>query len=176
MIDRSLRILGVAAILAGLGAAGAANAQGQMGAWHYEAKDGGYRATASGTINKSAMFGFACDSPGPVSIYAFIVPAAPLGVPRNGALKKGLTYQVDNGASITKDWFYPDETKNETEITKTIGVDSFDVLNAVKKGKRTVRVVIAKTDGKTLDLAFDIAGGDAALAKLVADCKSVEYK
>ncbi len=179
MANRPLQVL---IVFAGLLCSIAAVAQQtQMGAWRYEVGDAGkgapaFRAVATGAANKTALIGFACDSPGPVSIYAFIVPGSALGVPKNGALKKGVTYQVDGGAAITKDWFYPDETKNETEISKTIGVDSFDVLNAVRKGKKTVRVQALKTDGKNLELSFEIGGADAALAKLVADCKSAEYK
>jgi hypothetical protein len=161
------------------GAAPAKQSETQMGAWRYVVSDDpGTPAFRMVTTNatKNASFGFQCDKPDQVSIYAFIVPGEKLGLPRNGAFKKSLTYQVDSAASVTKDWFYPDESKGEEMISKIPGVDSFDVVNAVRKGKKSVRVQAGRADGKTLELQFDIAGADAAVARLIADCKSAEYR
>ena len=159
------------------GAALAKQSETQIGAWRYIQSDSApaFRVVTTNAA-KNATFGFQCDKPDQVSIYAFIVPGEKLGIPRHGAFKKSLTYQVDGSAAITKDWFYPDESKGEEMISKIPGVDSFDVINAVRKGTKSVRVQAGRADGKALELQFDIAGADAALNKLIADCKSAEYR
>jgi hypothetical protein len=154
----------------------------QIGAWRYletrDAKSGavGYAALASTSANPKAAFGFRCDRQAGLSIYGVFVPGEPLGMPKSGELKHGLSVQVDAAPALNNDWFYPDENKGETEVTRSPGIDSFDILNAVRKGTKTVKVRTAKSDGKPVELSFDIRGAKEALNKLVADGKSTEYR
>jgi hypothetical protein len=154
-------------------ASNAALAQAQMGAWRYASVGNGFQATVS---SGKASFGFRCDRQAALSIYGVFVPGEPLGMPRNGELKRGLSVQVDNAPALNNDWFYPDETKGETEVQRSPGIDSFDVLAAVRKGAKTLKVRTTKSDAKPLEFSFDIRGAKEALNKLVADCKSSEYR
>lgn len=164
--------IAAAAMFVGL-TSGAALAQTQMGAWRYGPAGNGFQATVN---SGKASFGFRCDRQAALSIYGVFVPGEPLGMPRNGELKRGLGVQVDSAPALNNDWFYPDETKGETEVQRSPGIDSFDVLAAVRKGVKTVKVRTTKADGKPLEFSFDIKGAKEALNKLVADCKSSEYR
>ncbi|MEO8560030.1 MAG: hypothetical protein ABI439_13260 [Rhodospirillales bacterium] len=178
----SVRIATVVVLISLIGGMAAAQNETKIGAWRYLETHStgstavGYRALAVSAANKNASFGFACDEPGPVSIYAVVIPGEALGLSTANAAKRALTFQVDNRPSVTKDWFYPDESKGENFVSMGNGIDTFDVLNAVRKGQKTVKVKVAKAGGKTLEFTFDISGTDAALAKLIADCKSADYK
>ena len=81
-------------------------------------------------------------------------------------------YLLDGGTLVDKDWFYPDESAGETELTRTLGVDSVDMRKIVERARETIHASIDKGDGSTLELDFDVAGADQALDKLLGDCKS----
>lgn len=173
MISAATRIAG-AAIVLGLFAAGTSLAQqgeSKIGAWRYAPAGGGFAASVAATGNDKAYLAFRCERPGAVSIVAALAPGQKLGAFADGQVRRPVSLKID-AATADKDWFYPDESKGETELTRTVGVDSVDMLKIVRRGQKTLRATIDKGDGSTLELGFDIAGADQALGKLLADCKS----
>lgn len=161
-------------VLAASGAAMAQQADSKIGAWRYGPSGSGFAARAQAAAHDKAYLVFRCERPGPVSIVAALAPGEKLGSFADGQVRRPVGLKIDASTNVDKDWFYPDESKGESELTRTGGVDSVDMLKIVRRGHKSLRASIDKGDGSTLDLTFDISGADAALNRLMADCKSAE--
>jgi hypothetical protein len=177
MTSAGTRALRAAAILLGLlvaaDAALAQPAESRIGAWRYtQAGPSSFAARAAAVGHDQAYLEFRCQRQGPVSIVAALAPGEKLGSFADGQVRRRVALKLDGGTTVDKDWFYPDESRGETELTRTLGVDSVDMLKIVERARKTIRASIDKGDGSSLELDFDVAGADQALGKLLGDCKS----
>ena len=127
-----------AAVFAALAVAGGARAQqaeSKIGAWRYGPSGSGFAARAQAAAHDKAYLVFRCERPGPVSIVAALAPGEKLGSFADGQVRRPVGLKIDASTNVDKDWFYPDESKGETELTRTGGVDSVDMLKIVRRGE-----------------------------------------
>lgn len=153
--------IGVAAIAAG------ASAQSGASKWAYFEPDGA--PMQAGVVNaQGAQLILKCDKPGKKSVYVVMVNPEPLVPPARDAYILPTEVRFDESAPQEDRWRF---IGNSAMAMNARGQLALDRLMDGLPTASTLRLRMYVERGRTIEVSFDVAGAQDAIARVYESCK-----
>lgn len=159
--------ISLAALSTGVWAQDGAPAPEPASPWQFFEEDSG-RNGALVTAADGAQLVLKCDKPGRREVHAIVLaPSKKLAVPNDRPISRPIRFQFDNGAPRTESWGFYEHHAIAQGKTSDRALARFVVG---LRGTSNVKMRLDTGIGPDVDLQFDVAGADDAIARVYDMC------
>ena len=153
--------IGVAAMAAG------ASAQEAASNWRYFEPEGA--PIQAGVVNaEGAQLILKCDKPGKKSVYAVMVNPGPLVPPSSDPYILPTEVRFDENSPQEDRWRFYDQSAVAIDMRGQLALTRF--MNGLPTASK-VRLRMYVERGRTVEVSFDVAGAQDAIARVYASCE-----